>query len=295
MQAEVLTVAEVAWAAEAQLGEGPVWDDESATVLWLDIKGRRLHAYDVESNQKRSVALATEVGSIALRRAGGLVAATRDGFAFLDPTTGAMSVLADPEAHLPENRFNDGKCDTAGRFIAGTMHDPETSPAGAVYSLNGDGAVRCLFGGYVVCNGPAFSPDGRTLYFCDSAKRTVLAFDYDSVSGAVGRSRVFARFPPDQGYPDGITVDQEGCLWCAHWDGWRVTRFRPDGREAMVITMPVPRPTSCVFGGRDLDRLYVTSARIGLEEKALRAAPLSGALFCVPVAARGVPAARFSG
>jgi len=207
MQAEGLNVPKTVWAAEAELGEGPVWDDKSETLLWLDIKGRCLHACDAESDEKRSVALATEVGAIALRRAGGLVAATRDGFALLDPKTDSLSALADPEAHLSENRFNDGKCDIAGRFVAGTMHDAETSRTGAVYSLDVGGTVRRLFGGYVVCNGPAFSVDGRTLYFCDSARGAILAFDYDPANGAVGKRREFAHFGANEGHPDGITVD----------------------------------------------------------------------------------------
>ena len=295
MQTKILTTVEAVWAAGAELGEGPVWDEETGTVLWLDIKGRRLNVHNVKKNENRSIELTTEIGAIALRKSGGLVAATREGFALLDPVTGTIEALSDPEAHLTENRFNDGKCDPRGRFIAGSMDDLETSPSGSVYSLQGDGKVNRLFGGYVICNGPAFSPDGRTLYFCDSAGCDILAFDYDPESGTTGASRIFTRFSPQQGHPDGITVDSEGCLWCAHWGGWLVTRFRPDGSEDTVIEMPVPQPTSCVFGGRDLDRLYVTSARVGLDEKELQAAPLSDALFCVPVNTRGLPVSRFGG
>ena len=295
MQRKILTNVEAVWAGEADLEEGPIWDEETNTVLWVDIKGRRLHAYNVENEENRSVELAIEVGAIALRKPGRLIAATQSGFALVDRVTGAIEVLSDPEAHLPENRFNDGKCDLAGWFIAGCMHDPEMSPSGAVYSLQDDGKVNLLFVGYVICNGPAFSPDGRILYFCDSAERDILAFNYDPETGNIGASRVFARLSPQQGFPDGITVDSEGCLWCAHWGGWRVTRSRPDGSEDLVIAMPVPQPTSCVFGGHDLDRLYVTSARTGLDEKELKMAPLSGALFCIPVDTKGLPASRYNG
>lgn len=295
MPIKAVSAVKAVWEAGADLGEGPVWDDETETVLWVDIKGRRLHAYTVKDDEKHSIELTTEVAAVALRKAGGLIAATRDGFALLDRVTGAIEVLSDPEAHLPDNRFNDGKCDPAGRFVAGSMDNLEKSATGTVYALGDDCKVSRLFGGYIVCNGPAFSPDGRILYFCDSAGRTILAFDYDPDSGNTGDSRVFARFSTQQGFPDGITVDSEGCLWCAHWGGWRVTRFRPDGSEDTVIEMPVPRPTSCVFGGRDLDRLYVTSARAGLDEKEILAAPLSGSLFCIPVETTGLPVSRFNG
>ena len=295
MQKIARSAVETVWAAGAELGEGPVWDEETETLLWVDIQGRRLHAHNPADNENRSVELATEVGAVALRQSGGLVAATRQGFALLDRQTGAIDVLSDPEANLPDHRFNDGNCDPAGRFIAGSMHDPETSATGSVYSLEGDGKVRRLYGGYVVCNGPAFSSDGLTMYFCDSANRTLLAFDYDPETGEAGNSRPFAEFSSEQGYPDGITVDSDGCVWCAHWGGWRVTRFRPDGAEDTEIDMPVPQPTSCAFGGPDLNKLYVTSARTGLGDKELHAAPLSGALFCVSIETRGLPAARFNG
>ena len=283
------------WEAKALLGEGPIWDGRAGILYWVDIKGRHLHQYRPSDGDRQSRPLAVEVGAVAPRARGGLIGATRDGFAEIDPDTGAITILADPESGLPDNRFNDGKCDPVGRFIAGSMDDQETSPSGSVYRLDADHRVTRLFGGYMVCNGPAFSPDGRILYFSNSAEREILAFPYDPAAGEAGPPRVFARIPDALGYPDGLNVDADGGLWCAHWDGWRLTRFRPDGTVDRTIEFPVPRVTSSTFGGPGLDRLYVTTARIGLDDVALARAPLSGALFEVETEFTGLPQARFAG
>ncbi|MDH3593825.1 MAG: SMP-30/gluconolactonase/LRE family protein [Rhodospirillales bacterium] len=288
--------AEVAWDAKAMLGESPLWDERAQCLYWVDIEGATLYRQEPgQEDETTALPLETPVGSIAPREGGGLVAASYEGFALLDPTDGRLDTLVDPESHLPDNRFNDGKCDPAGRFVAGSRHYLEVEPTGAVHVLEADGTTRRLFGDYAVCNGPAFSPDGRTLYFSNSVERTVLAFDYDPAHGAVGRPRVFARFDADQGLPDGLTVDAEGFLWCAHWMGWRVTRLRPDGREDGVIELPVPHVTSCTFGGAALDVLYITTARMQLGPEDLARAPLAGALFKVAPGVTGLPAARFAG
>jgi sugar lactone lactonase YvrE len=287
---------EVAWDAKATLGESPVWDERAQCLYWIDIEGATLYRQEPgREDETTALPLETPVGSIAPREGGGLVAATYKGFALLDPTDGRLEYLSDPESHLSDNLWNDGKCDTAGRFIAGSRHHLEVEPTGAVHVLEADGTTRRLFGDYAVCNGPAFSPDGRTLYFSDSAEGTVLAFDYDPAQGAVGPPRVFARFGAEQGLPDGLTVDAEGFLWCAHWAGWRVTRLRPDGAEDGVIELPVPNVTSCTFGGAALDVLYITTARMLIEPEELERAPLAGALFKVAPGVTGLPAARFAG
>ncbi|PIW26424.1 MAG: hypothetical protein COW30_15265 [Rhodospirillales bacterium CG15_BIG_FIL_POST_REV_8_21_14_020_66_15] len=283
------------WEAKAELGEGPIWDERNQCLIWLDVKGRKLHVLSPVTEDRRTIPLSTEVGAVALRRDGGLVAATRAGFAYLDAQTGGLAPICDPERHLPGNRFNDGNCDPGGRFIAGSMDDCERQPTGNVYALEPSGEVCHLFGRFVVCNGPAFSPGGDRLYFSDSVERTILAFDYDVEFAAATNPRCFARFSSDDGFPDGLTVDAEGGLWVAHWDGWRVTRFLPDGTIDQVIPMPVPRPTRCAFGGPELKDLFVTSARIGLSPGALAEAPLSGALFRASPGTTGLPAHRFNG
>lgn len=285
----------VIWNSPSQLGESPVWDDQRHRLYWLDIKGRKLHILSFPEFEKRSIELPIEVSAVALRLRGGLIAATKNGFAELDPETGTLVYLSDPESHLPHNRFNDAKCDAAGNFIAGSMDELETTALGSVYRLGPDGKVTPLFGRYIVCNGPAFSPDGKTLYFSDSAGRTILKFDYDLKAGILGDPSVFARIPKHAGYPDGLCVDSDGYLWCAHWDGWRLTRFAPDGYKERVIEMPVPHVTCCTFGGEDLKTLFITTARTGLSGSILLDAPLAGSLFALNPGVSGLSTQQFAG
>ncbi len=284
-----------AWEGNALLGEGAIWDARSDTLYWVDIKGKALHAFSPENQSNRRVELPIEVAAVAPRAAGGLVAATRDGFAILNPENGSLTFLVDPEAHLHENRFNDGAVDVSGNFVAGSMHDQETDASGTVYCLDAEGGVTTLFGGYVVCNGPAFSPDGRILYFSNSHEREILAFPYEPDQRCVGEARVFAKIAEDEGYPDGLTVDEEGFVWCAHWDGGRITRFSPDGEILRVIDLPVPRVTRCAFGGARYNELYITTACWGLNEAQLKQYPLSGSLFVVDAGIKGLPSPLFAG
>ncbi len=278
------------------LGEGPLWDARSATLYWVDIKQPAVHALDWPSRARRVWPMPAPIGAIGLRERGGLVAALKTGFAFVDLEPLAVTPLANPEADMPSNRFNDGHVDAAGRFWAGTMDDGERRPTGQLYRLDPDASVTRFEAGFVVTNGIEWSGDGRTLYFVDSGARTIYAYAFDMTAGRPGARRVFARLGPDDGYPDGLTVDAEDHVWGAHWDGGRVTRYRPDGTIERVIRMPVPRVTSCCFGGADLATLFVTSASIGLDEAARAAAPLSGGLFAVTgLGVRGRPAPRFRG
>ena len=279
----------------ALLGEGPVWDERNDTLYWVDIKGRALHAHRPGSKIDRRINLPTEVSAVAPRMGGGLIAATRNGFAFLDPKGGRVNQIEDPEAEFLNNRFNDGTVDNLGNFIAGTMHELETDNTGSVYCLDSQGVVKPLFGGYIVCNGPAFSPDGCTLYFSNSSDREILAFPYDAGIREVGKPRLFTKITEASGYPDGLAVDLDGCVWCAHWDGWGVSRFSPSGDFLQFFELPIPRVTSCAFGGSDYEQLYITTASWGLNSAQMREAPLSGSLFVVTPGVKGMPSRAFLG
>ena len=279
----------------ALLGEGPVWDESNDTLYWVDIKGRALHAHRPGSKIDRRINLPIEVSAVAPRMGGGLIAATRNGFAFLDPHGGRINQIEDPEAEFLDNRFNDGTVDNLGNFIAGTMHELETAYTGSVYCLDSQGVVKQLFGGYIVCNGPAFSPDGCTLYFSNSTEREILAFPYDAGIREVGKPRLFTKITEASGYPDGLAVDLDGCVWCAHWDGWGVSRFSPNGDFLQFFELPIPRVTSCAFGGSDYEQLYITSASWGLSSAQLQESPLSGSLFVVTPGVKGMPSRAFLG
>jgi sugar lactone lactonase YvrE len=205
-------------------------------------------------------------------------------------------LLAEVEAHLPENRFNDGKCDPAGRYWAGTMSLTDQPSKGALYQLEADHTVKRLIPDVSISNGLAWTSDGGTMYFADTPTRQIAAFDYDLVTGDVNNRRTVVHIPEDQGFPDGMTIDSEGMIWVAHWDGWQVSRWNPNtGEQLCAIPVPASQVTSCTFGGPDLDQLFITTARVGLDEEELSKQPLAGGVFRAMPGVKGVPANRYRG
>jgi sugar lactone lactonase YvrE len=288
-ESQVKCIAEV----HAVLGEGPVWVERNAALYWLDIKGRKIFRID-EAGERREWPTPLRVGSLAPQASGGFIAGTEDGIAFIDLEQGRFDIVARPEQHLPDNRFNDGKVDRRGRFWAGSMDDTEQAATGTLYRVDAGLSCTAVDSGYKVTNGPAFSPDGATMYHNDSARQVTYAFDIDGEGNPTNR-REFARYGEGDGYPDGMTVDAEGCLWIAFWDGWCVRRYSPDGECLAKIDVPVARPTSCAFGGPALDQLYITSASIGLDERELARQPSAGGLFIVAPGVRGIADVPFTG
>ena len=263
------------------LGEGPLWDAASERLFWVDIKAPALFAMSLSARSPQRWDMPEPLGAIGLRASGGLVGAFRSGFAYIDLHTGALAPVGDVAAHPAGNRFNDGHVDPRGRFWAGTMDDAEREPTGHLYRLDPDCDVERFDTGFVVTNGIEWSTDGRRLYFVESTQRRIWTYDFDMDEGRPGDRRLFAELDPEAGYPDGLTIDAEDHVWSAHWDGGRVTRYRPDGSIERVVSLPVPRTTSCCFGGPGLATLFVTSATIGLDAEARDAAPLSGGVFAV--------------
>ena len=288
-------VVECALAVRDQLGEGPIWDERDQSLWWVDIRAPVLHHWTPGAFAATTIALPEAVGSIALRERGGLMAAAKSGLNALDAASGVLTPWGDPEAHLPDNRFNDGRCDRQGRFIAGTMSESSREPAGSLYRFDSHGACSRLLGDIGVPNSLAFSPDGRTLYFADTHRNLIWAFDYDIASGGISRQRLFASTEGHAGRPDGSCVDAEGYLWNCEYGGWRVVRYAPDGRIDGAIPLPVANPTCCCFGGADLDTLYITSARQRLTPGQLAEQPLAGCLFALRPGVNGLPESRFAG
>lgn len=287
---------ELVWDAGAHIGEGPVWDGLEQALVWLDIPRGLVHAWRPDEGPRRPFAVGQPVGAVAPRASGGLVAAVRDGFALLEPGSGQVSMVADTEGDRPGNRMNDGKCDPAGRFWAGTMALDERPGAGGLYRLDPDLRVERVLDGVTISNGLGWSPDGTTMYFIDSPTGGVDAFDYDPDTGAIAGRRRLVDVPGLPGIPDGLTVDAEGCLWVAVFGGGRVQRHAPDGRLLATVTLPVSQVTSCAFGGAGLDELYVTSAREHLSQERLREQPHAGGLFRHrPDGVVGLPAHQFLG
>jgi sugar lactone lactonase YvrE len=203
--------------------------------------------------------------------------------------------VAHPDSDRPHNRFNDAKCDPRGRLWAGTMDDNEVEASGRLYCFDDLQSIRRFKDNVNLSNGLGWSPDARTMYFVETLRGVIWAYDYDLDAGVPSNERVFAEVPSGDGYPDGICVDADGCVWLAHWGGWRVTRFAPDGSVARVLKMSVPQITSCAFGGVGLETLYITTAAVGLDAVALAKAPLAGSVFAFNPGVRGLPVAAFRG
>lgn len=264
------------------LAEGPVWDADRRAIYWIDIINGEIHEYETAENKHRTIQVHDLIGCIALSKSGNFVAALQKGFTFIDRKTGNVKMIADPEAHLPENRFNDGKCDPAGRFWAGSMSLSEEAKKGSVYVLEKDLSVTKKIEEATIPNGITWSPDHQIMYYIDTPTCEVAAFDFNKSTGSISNKRIVIQIPEQDGYPDGMTIDSEGMLWIAHWDGWQVTRWNPNtGEKLSSISFPVARITSCTFGGDQLQDLYVTSAKAGLTEEQLQQQPLAGVLFVV--------------
>jgi L-arabinonolactonase len=279
--------------ANAILGEGPSWDAAHGVLYWVDIKRPAIFCWNPEKGQTGHWPMPQPVGCAVPAHPGRLVFADAEGFGFLDLKTGVVSRIADPESDHPQNRFNDGKVDRKGRFWAGTMEDGCVKPTGSLYRLDADLSIRRVDTGFICSNGLGWSPDDQTIYVTDSMVRTIWAYEFDPRTGNLGKRRVSAKLADTDGVPDGLTVDSEGFVWSAIWDGWRVIRYAPNGTIDLEIRMPVQRPSSCMVGDADLKTLYVTSACVELGWKALEEGPLAGALFAVRTDVTGLPETAF--
>ena len=274
------------WSLAAELGEGPVWVEDA---LWfVDIKKRRIHRFDPAGGQRRSWDAPEEIGFLLPARSGGFVAGLKSGLWRFDPTSGAFSELAKVEPDKPGNRINDGVADPAGRLWFGTMDNGERDKSGAFYRFE-DGRVHDTgLTGIAITNGPAVSPDGKALYWVDTLGRTISVCTVND-DGSLGASRLFATIDAADGYPDGPTVDGEGCVWIGLYAGWEARRYSPAGELLQRLGFPVANITKVAFGGHDLKTLYATTARQMLSADEIARQPEIGDLFACPVDVPGLP------
>jgi sugar lactone lactonase YvrE len=278
-------IVDVVLAAGARLGEGPVWDQRAACLRWVDISRGQVHRFDPVTGADEFFEVGENVGTVAVRRSGGLVLATRTGIVTCAADGSDRSVRHTIDT-APAGRCNDGKADPWGRFWAGTMVEGPGDGA-ALYRLDPDGSLHTMVTGVMCSNGLGWSPDGRTMYYIDTPTHGVDAFDHDPSTGAIsGRRRLV---DVDRGLPDGLTVDADGCLWVALWDGWGLHRYSPSGQLLSTVDIPAQRVTSCAFGGTDLSTLYITSA--GLDVVSEHA----GSVFALDPGVTGMPAGEWAG
>jgi D-xylonolactonase len=271
----------------AELGEGPVWVERDAAVWFVDIKGRRAHRWNPTNGELRSWAAPEQVGFLAPLRGGGFIAGLKTGLHRFDPRSSEFVKLTTVEPDRPDNRLNDGSVSPEGELWFGSMDDRESEASGALYRLDRDGRCVVLDKGYVITNGPAFSPDGRVFYHTATSRKTVYAFDRPEPH-ALTDKRLFVQIEDGAGHPDGTAVDAEGCVWIALYGGWGVRRYSPEGELLTTVRLPCANVTKIAFGGKDLRTAYVTTAWKGLKPEQRAAQPLAGDLFSFEAPAPGV-------
>jgi sugar lactone lactonase YvrE len=292
---DVIDGVELALPAGADLGEGPTWDARAQRLIWVDITQGLVHRYDPETGRDETVDVGRPVGAAVPTASGRLAIAGSDGFSLVDEATGQVELVAEVEPDVPETTMNDGKCDAAGRFWAGTKDDAGGRALAALYRLDPDHTCTRVLTGVTISNGIGWSLDQRTMYYIDSPTHRIDAFDFEPETGSVSHRHRLVDVSKEWGLPDGMTVDEEGFLWVAFYDGSSVRRFAPDGRVISVVSFPVSKVTSCAFGGDDLSELYVTSATNGLSDAELQDQPLAGGLFRLSPGIHGLPAHPFAG
>lgn len=278
-----------------ELGESPCWVAATGMLYWIDLRAPALHRLEPTTGTVQKWPMPDLIGAVVGRGSGGVIVAVRHGLYGFDPRTAELTPLALVERAPPENRLNDAKCDPAGRILCGSMWDFGLRTTGGLHRIDAGGAVTQMRSAVTVANAIAFAPDGRTLYFADTRLGAIEQADYDTETGDIGPWRLFAAADAAPGRPDGATVDVEGYLWNARYQGGCLARFAPDGRLDRLVELPVSQPTSCAFGGSDRRTLYVTTARQKLGADALAAEPLAGALLALDVGVAGRVEALFAG
>jgi sugar lactone lactonase YvrE len=282
---------------EAIVGESPVWCPVEKALYWVDITGQKIHRFHPSTGVNDTFQLPERITALALREKGGLVLSLKKDFALYDLQSQQLTYLGNPEPDKPDNRFNDAKCDPQGRFWGGTMGDVHwDAPTGALYRLDPDGSITCHQRDVICANGMGWSPDHRTMYFTESFRYAIYAYDFEAKAGTLSNRRVFATIDKASGaFPDGLTVDAEGHVWSVHNAVGKVVRYTPDGQVEREVVLPVPRPCGCIFGGEKLDTLYITTARETLTPEQIAKYPLSGSLFAAVPSVRGIAEPLFAG
>lgn len=268
---------------ELELGEGPLWDARTGHLWFVDIKRDTIHRFSPTLGDQASWHFGGSPSALAVAADGLMLVTNREGVWLFDPVDGSRTLVSLVEANLPGNRLNDGCCDSTGRFWLGSMDDAEAEKTGSLYVLDTAKGLHQQDTGYCITNGPAFSPDGLTMYHTSTLERVIFAFAVDPATGAISGKRVFHRFSGADGYPDGLTVDTNGRVWSGQFGGWGVACISPAGERIGQIRFPTANVTKCAFGDADRSTLYCTTARKGLSARELAEQPLAGAVFaCRP-------------
>ncbi|NLY90518.1 MAG: SMP-30/gluconolactonase/LRE family protein [Firmicutes bacterium] len=281
--------------SKTMLGGNPCWDQENQTFYWVDLMGSKVYTYQPETGTRHWLEVNQHVGAFIPRQGGGAVIALQSGLYLLDPQTKEVAPVYTPDPSLGESRFVSGKCDLTGRFWTGTSDLFHQKPWGTLYCMEQDFTVRPVLVNATLPWGLGWSPDYHVMYFADTPTREIVAFDFLPETGVLNNKRTIISFPEGVGLPAGLAVDAEGKLWVAHWQGGRVTRWDPaTGALLATVTLPVSLVSACQFGGRDLNELYITTARYPLSPKELARQPLAGGVFRFRPEVNGLPSPKFA-
>lgn len=277
-------------------GEGPIWNTDEQTLYWVDIPKNRIYRLLPAIGRSEFFDIGISVSAIAFRKSGGLLLITKDGLAFWNDRSDKLLVIVDHNKFKTDALLNDGAVDRQGRFWFGTWSgDSRNLPTNNLYRLDPDGTLKVMETGIHLSNGIGWSPDNKFMYYTDSSFQVIYKYDFDLNSGEIENKRIFIRTPDNEGEPDGLTVDSEGFVWSARWDGWKISRYDPMGKIEKDFQLPVQRPTSICFGGKDLCDLYITSAQFGLSKKEKERQPFAGNLFKISTNVKGLEEPKFLG
>jgi sugar lactone lactonase YvrE len=275
----------------ARLAEGPVWDSRQQLLYWVDIYNHRVHRFYPATGKDEYFDVGDVVGAIALAGDNQLIIALRHQLAFLDTQTGVVTSIIEIEADQENNRFNDGKCDPQGRFWFGSMSSKANQAQ--LYRYDQDGSLHIMETGLTISNGLGWSPDQKTFYLTDSPQQKIFAYDFNATTGSISNRRTVVDLTHESFNPDGLTIDNQGYIWSAMWNGGCVIRFSPSGEEVARIQLPVRLVTSCTFGGENLQTLYITTASVGLQQDEIDEYYYSGDVFALESQVAGLPSDSF--
>lgn len=274
------------------LAEGPLYNKKEDSFYFVDIKAKSIHSYSLKNKEIKTYSFKKEVGTFSFTNKDRLIVALEDGIYYFDLNTKKLDFITNPEINLLNNRFNDGKCDKKGRFFVGSMDNFEKNITGSLYVYENK-TIRKVETNLAISNGLGWNRASTKFYLTDSPKRVIYEYEYDLENALLSNRKIFANISKEDGYPDGLCLDSEDNIYSAHWAGFKITKYSPDGRVLKTIPLPVPNVSSCCFGGEDLKTLFITTAKKGLSKSELEKYPQSGSIFTKILSIKGVESNLF--
>ncbi len=287
-------LAELEYETKSLLGEGAFWNYKTQELYWVDIEGKQLNIYNPTTKNNRSISMPSLIGTVVPYKENEAVVALVDGIYKVNLLTEEVTLLSDVEFNMPENRFNDGKCDPNGNLWVGSMHFKQSRPNASVYKVNEQGETIKMIDSVTISNGIVWTKDTKTMYYIDTPSANIMAYDFDPDTSTISNGRVAVKVSKEDGFPDGMTIDENDMLWVGMWNGNAIAHFNPKTGELIdKIKVPAHNVTSCAFGGKNLDILYITTSSLDMSEEEQKAYPLAGSIFKAKPGVKGVESCFF--